>query len=201
MVAIAAADEKVKPTPLTPRAPLVKQVKPAQRPGVDHPLPAGALTGVGKAHVVMTPAQEQAAIQRKYDDLSRFMMMKDGPHLSQLFRALTPPEFSYTDIHKKRFTRDELIAQISHQMAIVKRVSLATNRVASWSSAKGVGKAKVVSGYKMVFATKAKNGKTTASVLQGESTSLDTWVKSRTGWKLKSVVSLKDSAKLNGKPL
>lgn len=145
---------------------------------------------------VLPIAQEKKAIQAKYDGMSLLVMRKDGNKLAQYFMNMTTPNFAYRDAKGRGLNRAKLLSQLKTQMKTVKSFKKSGNRVASFALAGNTAKVKVVSDFAMVF----PNGKKSVTIV-GQSTTADTWVKGPAGWKLKSIRTIRENVKFDGKKM
>lgn len=168
------------------KKPLV--VKVAAKPTVQKP--------AAKAVALLPIGAEKKAIQEKYNGMSLLVMRRDGNKLAQYFLNMTTPNFAYRDAKGRGLNRAKLVSQLKAQMKMVKAFKRSGNKVAAFGLTGRVATVRVVSDFAMVF----PNGKKTVSVV-GQSTTTDTWVKGANGWKLKSIRTLKENVKYNGKPM
>ena len=139
---------------------------------------------------------EKKAIQAKYDGMSLLVMRKDGNKLAQYFLNMTTPNFAYRDAKGRGLNRAKLVAQLKAQMKTVKSFKKSSNKVAAFGIKGGTATVRVISDFAMVF----PNGKKTVTIV-GQSITTDTWVKGGNGWKLKSIRTLKENVKFDGKKM
>ncbi len=170
-------------------------------PGAEVPAAPVVLAKAGPA------ALERKAVQAKYDAMSLLVMRRDGAGLTKLFLGMTSRGFVFVDKKGRRFGRGQLVAQLKAQMRAVKRFQRSGNRVTAFAVRGSTAQAGVVSDFAMVFppsvaATGAKGAKgAKGATIAGQSTTRDTWRKEAGGWKLVSIRTLKESVKIDGKPM
>ena len=185
--------------PVVAKKPLVKGPV-AKKPAVKTPakaLLAKKATPAKMAAVKMgPPAAERKAVQSKYDAMSLLVMHRDGNRLAALFMGMTTPDFVYRDKKGHKLNRTQLVMQLKRQMKMVKAFKRSGNKVTSFAVKGPVGTAGIVSDFAMVF----PNGTKTVTVA-GQSATSDTWIKTAKGWKLRSIRTLRESVKYNGKPM
>lgn len=171
------------------------------------PKPASAKRPIAKAipAKIAPPARpvallpvgaERKAIQAKYDAMSLLVMRRDGKRLAALLMGMTTPDFVYRDKKGRAQNRAKLVGDLRAQMKMVSKFKRSGNRVAALALRGSGGTARVISDFAMVF----PNGKKWVTVV-GQSTTDDVWVKTAAGWKLKSIRTLKENVKYNGKPM
>ncbi len=182
-----------KPAPKKPLAVKAAVKPPVKKPPVKKP---PVKKPAAKTVALLPIGAEKKAIQAKYDGMSLLVMRRDGNKLAQYFLNMTTPNFAYRDAKGRGLNRNKLVAQLKAQMKMVKAFKRSGNKVAAFGLQGRVAKVRVVSDFAMVF----PNGKKTVSVV-GQSTTTDTWVKGANGWKLKSIRTLKENVKYNGKPM
>lgn len=170
--------------------------KPAfAKPLAGKPAPKKPLLAKPKVAVkVGPPAFEKKTIQAKYDAMSLLVMRRDGNRLASLLLGMTTPDFVYRDKKGRPQNRAKLVGDLKRQLKAVRSFKRSGNRVAGFAMKGAVGTAQVVSDFAMVF----PNGPKSVTVA-GQSTTQDTWIKTPAGWKLKSIRTLRESVKYNGK--
>ena len=142
---------------------------------------------------------DRKAVQAKYDAMSALVMRRDGAGLAKYFLGMTSKGFVFVDKKGRRFGRAKLVAQLKAQMRAVKRFQRSGNKVVGFAVGKNGATVSVVSDFAMVFPPDARSPKGTT--ITGQSTTRDTWRKEAGGWKLASIRTLRESVKINGKPM
>lgn len=135
-------------------------------------------------------------LQTLYDKMGRLAKSKNVNGLVAVFNRTATSDFLYYDKQGYSKDREEMSKDMKKQFQMVTSVTTTTNKIIKIKPAKNGYNVTVKSVYDM----KAKNPSTGKSMrIQGNSISIDTWVKVGTDLKLKQVEITRESYMIDGK--
>ncbi len=135
-------------------------------------------------------------LQVLYDKMGRLAKTKNVNGLVAVFTRTATPDFLYYDKQGYSKDRSEMAKDMKKQFQMVTSVATTTNKIVKIKPAKNGYNVTVKSVYDM----KAKNPSTGKSMrIQGNSISIDTWVKTGSDLKLKQVEITRESYMIDGK--
>ena len=159
---------------------------------------AVASSSVAHAGGQGSAAATKASIQAMYNKLSVYTEKMDAKNLMSTFASITTPDFVYINKAGQRRDRDNMLQSLKSQFTSLKSVAKSTNKIIAMGKKGG----NMLVTVKSVYDMKAVAGKAKKPLhVQGISQSIDTWVPSGKGWKLKKVLITLDVAKVNGKKM
>lgn len=145
------------------------------------------------AGAALAATAQNAEIKACYDKLRKCMMSKD---VKGMF-ALCAPDMTWTE-GGKTMKQADLRGEIEAQMKATQKYDELTFKL---SKVTMKGATAVVDCDNVVKATILIQGAKKPSKIVSISTSVDTWVKGKSGWTIKSVVVKKSSTTVDGKPV
>lgn len=138
----------------------------------------------------------QKKLQTLYDKMGRLAKSKNVNGLVAVFARTATSDFLYYDKQGYSKDRNEMSKDMKKQFQMVTSVATTTNKIVKIKPAKNGYNVTVKSVYDM----KAKNPSTGKSMrIQGNSISIDTWVKVGSDLKLKQVEITRESYMIDGK--
>lgn len=132
--------------------------------------------------------------QKLYTKAANAMKSKN---VTVLF-GMTTPDFTYKSKEGMTMKRKEVEAQMKAQFSMLKSVTTSTMTVKS-ATVTGNKATVVATG---VFEGKIANPQTKKDVVvKSISETKDTWIKGKSGWKLQSIVTVKETTTMDGKEI
>ncbi|RYG37980.1 hypothetical protein EON81_05060 [bacterium] len=142
-------------------------------------------------------ADPKAFFEATYKKLSDYTLKKDTAGMEKMLKATITSDFAYYSAGGKKQTGKQLVSSMKLQMKQIGKVTKSTSKIDK-IVIKGDRAVLTVSS---VYAMELPMGGGQPGKLAGSNVTMDTWVNTPKGWKLKEIKTGKESATLNGKAL
>ena len=142
-------------------------------------------------------AQQDAKtiIQSNYDKVSALSVKRDKVNLAKLIRKNTSSQFEYIDMMRNSLDLPATVRQNTEQLSRIFKFNYNSNKIIDIRMKGNDLACKVKTEYDVLM---YPDGKVRVT---GMSVSEDIWTKTLMGWKIKRSMILKESTKMNGKPV
>lgn len=151
---------------------------------------------VTSGYVGAAESADQLAVRKQYAIFAQAIREKNASRIINLETS----DFSAVTVKKVQKTKAQRDASLRGVLSVVKTVNASRVTVRS-VSVKGGTATVVADQYVSLTIADPRDPKAKDLVFTDDSTSRDTWIKTRQGWRIRRSQELSDKATVNGKPI
>jgi len=156
------------------------------------------MMGAALALSALAMAQDvKGSLGRSYGELNGLILKKDVAGMKKLFGSIAHKDFVYVHKDGRKQSGPEMLNEMTSQLGMVTKVNRSTTKINKVEVKGSTAVATVTSAYAMTMVGPDKKSHRIA----GQTLTHDTWTKTASGWKLKMVKTVKETATFDGKPM